>query len=70
MLERNLAGAYAKLVEGTLSEGCTLAVSQDFFSLMSSTVMRYLRRQRKVRAILTPDEGKLMAYSRPNTGTL
>ena len=56
MLERNLAGAYAKLVEG-ISEGCTLAVSQDFFSLISSN-NEILETTRKVRAILTPDEGK------------
>ncbi len=54
MLERNLTGVYRKLLEG-ISEGCTLTVSQEFFSLISTD--RMLETTRKVHARLTPGEG-------------
>ena len=56
MLERNLIDSLGMLSQG-VREGCTLTVSQDFFSLISSD-NRILERTRKLRAILTPDEGK------------
>ncbi len=56
MLERNLAGAYAKLVEG-ISEGCTLTVSQEYFGLLSTD--KILQLTGNTQATFTPDEGNL-----------